>query len=132
MKPSTLERALSLAGTLFLFISVYGKAVGLPALSEWVAPMLAIACFVPLIVLRRRRRNARLAAGLSASERTPPPGVFWLLLAIIVGVTLSGPFWLPSTDIHLPFSILVVSSIISCVFAVLVFVFSWRYWNKKV
>src|SRR5437016_938950 len=49
-----------------------------------------------------------------------------------VAVSLSGPLWLPYTGVTLPASVLVITSIISCAFAVVVFILSWRYWSKKV
>jgi hypothetical protein len=58
--------------------------------------------------------------------------MFWLLLVIIVAVTLSGAVWLPYTGSSLPRPTLIMTSIASCVLAVCAFLFSWRYWNKKV
>jgi len=57
---------------------------------------------------------------------------FWFVLLLIVAVSLSGPLWLPYTGVTLPASVLVITSIISCAFAVVVFILSWRYWSKKV
>jgi hypothetical protein len=54
------------------------------------------------------------------------------VLLLIVAVSLSGPLWLPYTGVTLPASVLVITSIISCAFAVVVFILSWRYWSKKV
>ena len=45
--------------------------------------------------------------------------------------SLSGPLWLPYTGTTLPTSTLIITSIISCAFASLAFVLSWRYWNKR-
>jgi hypothetical protein len=131
MKPSKVEIALSLAGSLFLLIGVSRRPLGLPDVFDWTAPALAIICFIPLITLQRRRRNARLAAGLPPVEKPPSNRGFWLLLFVIVAASLSGPLWLPYTGVVLPASTQIVTSIISCAFAVLVFLFSWRYWNRK-
>ena len=72
MKHSKMQTALSLAGSLFLLLGIFSKPLGLSETWEWIAPILAIACFIPLIALQRRRRNARLAAGLPATEKPPP------------------------------------------------------------
>jgi protein-S-isoprenylcysteine O-methyltransferase Ste14 len=133
MKASPLETVLSLGGSVFLFLGIFNKPLGLSETWEWVAPILAVACFIPLIVLQRRRRNARLAAGLPAAEKAPPKRRFWLLLFLLVAVSLSGPLWLPytGTGSTLPTSTLIITSVISCALAVLIFVLGWRYWNKR-
>jgi len=131
MKHSKIQTALSLAGSLFLLLGIFSKPLALSEPWEWIAPIVAIACFTPLIALQRRRRNARLAAGLPAAERPPPKRRFWLLLFLVVVASLSGPLWLPYTGTTLPTSTLIITSIISCAFATLVFVLSWRYWNKR-
>jgi uncharacterized membrane protein YhaH (DUF805 family) len=131
MKPSKMQTALSLAGSLFLLLGIFGKPLGLSETWEWIAPILAIACFMPLIALQRRRRNARLAAGLPAAEKPPPKRRFWLLLFLIAAASLSGALWLPYTGSTLPTSTLIITSIISCALAILVFVLGWRYWNKR-
>jgi len=132
MKPSKLEITVSLLGSLFLMLGVFSEPLGLSETLQWCVLILAPACFIPLIILQRRRRNARLAAGLPPTEKPPTKSRFWLLLFLIVAVSLAGPVWLPYTGVALSSSTLVVTSVISCVFAILVFVFSWRYWNKKV
>lgn len=132
MKPSKLEMLLSLFGSVFLMLGFFSEPLGLSEPIQWCALILAPVCLVPLIVLQRRRRNSRLAAGLPAMEKPPTKRRFWLLLSLIIAASLSGPLWLPYTGTTLPTSTLIITSIISCAFAVLVFVFSWRYWNKKV
>jgi uncharacterized membrane protein YhaH (DUF805 family) len=131
MKPSKMQTASSLAGSLFLLLGIFYKPLGLSETWEWIAPILAIACFIPLIALQRRRRNARLPAGLPAADKPRPKRRFWLLLFLVVAASLSGPLWLPYTGRTLPTSTLIVTSIISCALAILVFVLSWRYWNKR-
>src|SRR6476660_4225832 len=71
MKPSKVQTVLSLTGSLFLLLGVFSKPLGLSETWEWITPIVAIACFVPLIALQRRRRNAQLAAGLPAAEKPP-------------------------------------------------------------
>src|SRR6266478_3524471 len=71
-------------------------------------------------------------AGLPPIEKPPTNRSFWFVLLLIVAVSLSGPLWLPYTGVTLSASVLVTTSIISCAFAVVVFILSWRYWSKKV
>jgi hypothetical protein len=132
MKPPKIESVLSLAGSLFLLISILRKPLGLPEAFDWSAPLLAIVCFTPLIALRRRQRNARLAAGLPPTAKPPTKRSFWLALLLIIATSVSGPLWLPYTGVTLPASTLVITSVISGVLAMAIFAFSWRYWNKKV
>jgi len=131
MKPSKLEIILSLLGSLFLMLGVFSEPLGLSEALQWCVLILAPVCIIPLIILQRRRRNARLAAGLPPSEKPPTKRRFWLLLFLIVAASLSGPLWLPYTGTTLPTSMLIITSIMSCAFATLGFVLSWRYWNKR-
>jgi len=132
MKPSKIEMTLSLFGTALLMLGVFAESLGLSDALHWTVLILAPICFISVIVLRRRRRNTRLAAGLPPTEKPPTKRMFWLLLFLIVVGSLSASLWLPYTGTVLPTSTLVVTSVVSCVLAVLVFVLSWRYWNKKV
>jgi hypothetical protein len=132
MKPSKLEITLSLLGSLFGLIAVFSAPLGLSETLQWCVLVLVPACLIPLFLLQRRRRKARLGAGLPATEKSPSKRRFWLLLLILVASTLSGPLWLPYTGTTLPSSTLIITSIIGCVVAVLVFALSWRYWSKKV
>jgi hypothetical protein len=131
MKPSKLEMLLSLLGSVFLMLAVFSEPLGLSESLRWCSLILAPVCFIPLIVLQRRRRNSRLAVGLPTVEKPPSKGRFWLLLFLVIAASLSGPLWLPYTGTTLPTSTLIITSIISCAFAVLVFVLSWRYWNRR-
>ena len=131
MKPSPLEWLLSLAGSLLMMLVVFHKSLGLSDDWEWPLLISVMACGIPLLVVQRRRRNTRLAAGLPAAERPPTKRRFWFLLLLLIAVSLSGPLWLPYTGSTLPTSTLIITSITSCIFAVLAFVLSWRYWNKR-
>ena len=131
MKPSPLEWVLSLASSLFMMLVVFHKSLGLSDDWEWPLLISVMACGIPLLVVQRRRRNARLAAGLPGAAKPPPKRRFWLLLLLLVAVSLSGPLWLPYTGSTLRTSTLIITSITSCIFAILAFVLSWRYWNKR-
>ena len=132
MKQSPLEIVLSLAAFVFVTLLVFHKPLGLSDDWQWPLLIAAAACWIPLFSLQRRRRNARLAAGLPALEKPTTKRRFWSLLLLVIAVTLSGPLWLPYTGVGLPTSMLIVTSIIGCVLVVLAVVLNWRYWNKKV
>jgi len=61
-------------------------------------------------------------AGVLRSSSASTNRSFWFVLLLILAVSLSGPLWLPYTGVTLPASVLVITSIISCAFAVVVFV----------
>jgi hypothetical protein len=132
MKRSKLETILSLAGSLFALIAIFYKPLGLSEAWGWVGSILMLVCVIPFLILQRRRRGARLAGDPSAAQAQPPKSRLWLLLAVLVIVSLSSPFWLPCTGVSLSFSLLVISAIISCIFSVGVLILAWRYWWPKV
>lgn len=133
MKMSKLELFLSLLGAVFMFLVPLSEPLGFAEPLEFCILALALACLIPLILLRRRRRNARLQAGLPAAGTQATKGRFWLLLIILIAGTLSGPLWLPYTGagVVLPPGALLLTSAMSCLLAVTIFLLSWRYWNKK-
>ena len=131
MKPSPFEIVLSLVASLLMVLAVFHKPFGISDDWEWPLWIAVFACWLPLGVVQRRRRKARLEAGSPAAEKPPPKRRFWLLLLLIVAASLSGPLWLPYTGSPLPTSTLIITSISSCALAVLVFVLSWRYWSKR-
>jgi hypothetical protein len=132
MKPSPFEIVLSLAVSVFMMLVVFHKPLGLSDDWQWPLLIAVAACWIPLFILQRRRRNARLAAGLPALEKPPTKRRFWLLLLLIIAMSLSGPLWLPYTGVGLPTSMLLLTSVIGCVLGVLAVLLGWRYWNKKV
>jgi hypothetical protein len=123
---------LSLVGCLLMMLVVFQKQFGLSDDWQWPLLIAVAACWIPLLALQRRRRNARLAAGMPALEKPPPKRRFWLILILLVAVSLSGPLWLPYTGVALPTSMLFIASVISCALAIIAFLLGWRYWNKKV
>src|SRR5205814_3652951 len=132
MKQSPLEAILSLAASASALLVIFHKPLGLSDDWQWLFLILVFVFVIPLFILRRHRRNARLGAGLPAAEKPPSKCRFWLLLVLLIVVCLAGPLWLPYTGVDLPASTQVITSIISCVLAVLAFMLGWRYWNKKV
>ena len=132
MKQSPFEIVLSLAVSVFIVLVVFHKPLGLSDDWQWPLLIAVAACWILLFILQRRRRNARLAAGLPALEKPPTKRRFWLLLLLITAMSLAGPLWLPYTGVGLPTSMLLVTSVIGCVLGVLAVLLGWRYWNKKV
>jgi uncharacterized membrane protein len=132
MKPSKLEAALSLGGSLFMLVAVFYQPIGLPEWFQWVAFALTAACLIPLLILQKRRRGHRLRGDITSEPTHQSRWRFWLLLVLLVIGSLSGPLWLPYTGVTLPFSMLVVTSIISCVVLITVFLLAWRYWRPGV
>ena len=132
MKSSPLESILSLAASVSGLLAVFHKPLGLSDAWEWCFLILVFVFLIPLLILQRRRRATRLAAGLPPLEKPPSKRRFWLVILLFAAMSLTGPLWLPYTGVTLPTSTLIVTSIITFAFAVLAFVLSWRYWNKKV
>ena len=132
MKPSKLEALLSLAASASVLLAVFHKPLGLSDAWEWCFLILLWIFLIPLFILHKRRRTARLAAGLSLTEKPPSKRRFWLLLFLIVVASLSGPLWLPYTGVVLPLTTQIITSVISCVLAILALILSWRDWSKKV
>jgi hypothetical protein len=130
MKPSKLEIALSLLSSGFLVLGVFSQPLGLSDGQQWIVLVLAPVCFIPLIILQRRRKKAGSTQGSAPAQVAPSTARFWLVIVLIGAVTLSGPVWLPYTGTALSFPLLIVTSVISCVFAIGVFVLSWRYWKR--
>jgi hypothetical protein len=85
---------------------------------EWVniiCPIVAMALMLATIPLRRRaKQRGEPIVTATPSQRKKQT---WLVGIIMVVGCLSGPFWLPFTGVHLPFRTLVITSIVSCAFA---------------
>ena len=128
MKPSKLEMWLSFLGSVFLMLGVFSEPLHLSDVAQWCAFDLAPICFIPLIILQRRRKKARSTEDVVLAM--PSKTRFWLLVVLIAAVTLSGPVWLPFTGTQLSSSLLVLSLVISCVLAVGVLALSWTYWQR--
>jgi len=128
MKRSPLEIVLPFASCVFTVIFIFHKPLGLSV--DWQGPLFgiaAIACWFPVIILQRRRRNARLAAGLPASEKPPTKRGFWLFV-MTAGFVLcvAGAFLGPYLVENLSFSRSVISSIITFIAFVVAVAIAWR------
>ena len=123
MNALKLERTLLIAGfTLqavgLLSIVVYPEAYALIGIFYGAS----IIIFLWLFAVRRRRKRS----GLPSAEQNGQP--LWLrliTLLILAGVTLSGPWWLPSTGTQLDFPQRIVIAVFSCIFCTGVYLFAW-------
>jgi len=88
MKPSPFEIVLSLAGSVFMILIVFHKPLGFSDDWQWPLLIAVAACWIPLVILQRRGRNARLAAGLPALEKPLTKRRFWLFLLLIIAMSL--------------------------------------------
>jgi len=131
MKPSPLELLLSLAASASMLLAVFHQPLGLSDVWEWGALILVFVFLIPLLILQRRRRKAPVAAPPTPAPSAPLKRVFWLVLVLLLVTSLSGPLWLPYTGVHLPALTLVITSIVSCILAVGVFLFAWRCWRPR-
>src|ERR1051326_3183537 len=111
MKSSLIEGILTLAACASGLLLVFHKPLDLSDDWEWCFLVLLWVFLIPLFLLQRRRRTARLAAGLPAAEKPFTKRRFWLLLLLIIAMSLSDPWWLPYTGVTLPTSTRVVTSI---------------------
>src|ERR1051326_1165221 len=111
MKRSPLEIVLSFAMCVFAILLIFHKPLGLSDDWQWPLLIAMMACWFPLFVLQRRRRNARLASGLPATEKPLSSRRFVVSALLVIAVTLSGPLWMPYTGVGLPTSMVIVTSI---------------------
>ena len=132
MKPSPFEPILRIAASTSALVAVFHKALGLSEAWEWFFLTLVVVLYIPVLIANRRRRAARLAAGLTALEKPPSKRRLCLFILILGLVSLTGPLWMRYMDATLPTSTLILTSITSFSVAVLVSMLSWLYWNKNV
>lgn len=132
MKASKLESVLSLAGTISILLVVFHRPLGLSDAWEWPGIILLFVFVIALFILQKRRKDRRVRGEIAPEKTSPPRGRFWLILTLLIVVSLAGPLWLPYTGATLPFPMLVLTSVISCIISVAVFIIAWRYWRPKV
>src|ERR1044072_7855637 len=130
MKPSKLEIALSLLSSGFLVLGVFSQPLGLSDGQHWIVLVLAPVCFIPLIILQRRRKKAGSTQGSAPAQVAPSTARFWLLIVLIGAVTVSGLVWFAYTVTSFSFLLIIITLVISCFFAIGFFVLSWRYWKR--
>jgi hypothetical protein len=131
MKRSTLEPLLLFAGSICMFVVIFRQTLGLGENWQWPFIFASGACWLTLLLLQRRWKALRQANGTMPKPKQPK-ATFWTILSMLVLGTLSGPLWLPYTGTTLSFPASVLTSIISCIFAVGVFLVAWRRRSPKV
>jgi len=123
MPHAKLESTLIYLGSAFLGLGIFRETLHLPLWADWIFPAAAILSFVAVFVVRRRRK--RDPSGNSSPKSSQSIALRLCTLLIIVVVTLSGPWWLPYTGVHLDFGLTIVTSVITCVLAVSLYLFAW-------
>src|SRR4051794_29073777 len=114
MKASPIETMLSLGTSASMLLVVFHKPLGLSDTWQWPLLILMFLFLLPRVILQRRRRSARLAAGLPAAEKPPSRRRLWIFVLIVVLGSVSSYFWLPYTGPALPPRMRIISSVISC------------------
>ena len=132
-----------------LLLGVFHKPVGLSDAVGNSLVFIGIGCNLLCLFLYRRKKarldGAKAASTLSprqkratesgqapATPQTQPKWMFWLILALLVIVSLSGVFWLPYTGIALTFPQLVLVSITTCILSIIAFLIGRRRARPKV
>jgi hypothetical protein len=135
MNASTRNNILLFVGAVFGYCGLFHQVVGLP---DWVQIPFALVFVVCLWLVVSAQRRARKSADPSPGTATPAEdqrfavsasrqtGVRLFMLFLIIVVSLSGPWWLPYTGVHLAFPQLVTTSLLSCVICVAIWLIGWR------
>jgi phosphatidylglycerophosphate synthase len=128
--------ALALRQLLLLLMSVgflfalFGKAVGLPEWTETAGAIFGGLCAISGFVMQRRaKKYGGQSVDATPEQRTQRRRLFIVMVAI---ATLSSPLWLPVTGVTLPLPQLVVTALVSCVFAVAAVLIATRDGQPKV
>src|SRR5437868_14770162 len=122
MFKTALQRALFFIGLAFSMAILARYSLGLPDWTEFLFQGGAFICLVAIFVVARRNRSEKQPSD-SVSSKTGP---MLLALVMIIAMSLSGPWWLPYTGVHLTFPQLVVISLISCVVSLAIWLIAWR------
>src|SRR2546421_426409 len=129
MRSSQLESALIYLSSAFMGLGIFRETLHLPLWADWIFPGAAILTFIAVFVVRRRRKRA--ASAQPSPRRSQSLPLRLISLFIIVVVTLSGPWWLPYTGVHLDFGLTMVTSVIICVLAVSLYLVAWWYTTRR-
>ncbi len=115
---------LMLIGGIFALVAAFGSSVGLPDSAQTVSIFLAIGSWLLIFWLQRRAKARGLEPGVTTPAQNKNQRVVILVISVVV--TLSGPFWVPYTGVHLPFFQLVISALVSCALCIVVFLIAAR------
>jgi hypothetical protein len=128
MGRSKLESTLLYLGISFMGLALFRETLHLPLWSEWIFPSTAVLSFIAVFVVRRRHKKA--APAQPSPRRSQSLALRIYSLFVIFAVTLSGPWWLPYTGVHLDFPLVMVTSIVTCVLTVLLYLLAWWYTTR--
>jgi hypothetical protein len=129
MRNSKLESALIYLGSAFLGLGIFRETLHLPPWVDWICPGAAIITFIAVFVVRRRHKRAASAQPSSRKSRSLALRLYSLFVIVIV--TLSGPWWLPYSGVHLDFALVMVMSVVTCVLTVSLYLLAWWYTTRR-
>jgi hypothetical protein len=131
MKTSTKAGLLGLLGCASGLASVFEKPLGLP---EWLGILLVFVAVFLVWLCNRLQRRAKERGDPSLTLLTLQEYQMRIrvLLILVVLASLASPFWLPYTGVALPFSQLVMISMVSCCICVASILFAARRHRPKV
>lgn len=125
LTPSSKENALSVASSLLLLAGIFHGVFKLPQIAGSLMMLAGGICmFVGVRLRQARLRNPAEAPYDSSPPR--PTSRIWMLIAIYAVTCALCPFMLPYSGLHLPFSELVVISVITFIICVTITVFTAR------
>ena len=129
MRKFKLESTLLYLGITLLGLGLFREPLRLPLWCDWIFPGAAILCFIAVFVVRRRHKKA--ASAQPSFRKSQSLALRHYSLFVIVIVTLSGPWWLPYTGVHLDFALVMVTSVVTCVLTVSLYLLAWWYTTRR-
>jgi drug/metabolite transporter (DMT)-like permease len=131
MNARTQTNILILLGAACMFCGTFQSSLGLP---DWVGFILPVAgaAFMGSGILVARRAKKRGDSSMRPVTRSDYDKRIRLLLIVAVLTSLSGPFWLPYSGVHLSLPGLIITSVCSCVFSVLLILILGRRTRRKI
>jgi hypothetical protein len=131
MKPSPIMIAVAYAAAILQMLVVFHKPIGIPDFAADTLQIVSLAFWAVFFILWKRMKSS-VPAGAGSTVSPQSKKMVWLTLSVLIIASLSSIFWLPYTGVVLPFSQLVVVSIVGCVFSVTVFLIARKIMRPKV
>jgi hypothetical protein len=122
MLNTPLQRTLFYIALAFSAAILSRASLHLPEWTEFVFEAGAALFFIAIFVVARRGKSVEQPSASASSN----PRVRLLALFLIIAVSLSGPWWLPYTGVHLAFPQLVITSLITCAIGVTIWLTARR------
>jgi hypothetical protein len=127
MLNTPLQRTLFYIALAFSAAVLSRASLHLPDWTEFVFQAGALLCFIAIFVVARRSKSVERPSAPTSSKA----GMRLFALFYIIAVSLSGPWWLPYTGVHLAFPQLVVTSLITCAIGVAIWLTAWHRARRK-